>query len=425
MIGQIYWASKFAPKGWSRPLSYWTGVFASAAWFFWTAGTFVLVAQLLLALIMALSDTYVQEAWQTVLVSIAAALVSLFLNVPAFRGLPVLAKIMVVVTNCGTVLAAVALLVQAHPKRSAYEVFAQVNNVSGWSSTGVAFFLSLLPGVTAINGFDSAAHLAEEMDNPAKQVPQVMIGNTLLSTIVGLPMAIIFCFCITKPDALLDPVGGQVVIQLFLDSLNSKPLFILIGVMWVWVTFVASVGVTTTTSRVWWSFARQGGLPLHSWLSKTTSFSKTILPANSIYMITLISCLVILLYLGPSLVLNAILGTASICFYISYAIPIFCMLYQKQHQGLPRHYFDLGHVKGNILLTISGLWSVFISVWLILPLKLPVTSANMNYTSVVLAGLVFIFSIYWFTSGRRRYTDPDPLIIELPPRDSIGESPNI
>ena len=421
--GQIYWTSKFAPERWSRCLSYWTGVFASAAWFFWTAGTFLLVAQLLLALITALDPTYLQEVWHTVLVSILCALVSLCLNVPAFRGLPFLAKIMVVVTNCGTVLAAVALLVRAHPKRSAYEVFVEVNNVSGWSSTGVAFFLSLLPGVTAINGFDSAAHLAEEMDNPARQVPQVMIGNTLLSTTVGLPMAIVFCFCITKPDALLDPVGGQVVIQLFQDSLNSKPLFILIGVMWVWVTFVASVGVTTTTSRVWWSFARQGGLPFHDWLSKTSTLSNTILPANSVYMITLASCLVILLYLGPSLVLNAILGTASICFYVSYAIPIFCMLYRKQY-GLPKHYFDLGHVPGNILLTISGLWSIFISVWLVLPLKLPVTPANMNYTSVVSAGLVLIFSIYWFTSGRRRYTDPDPLIFAQPPRESVGASPS-
>jgi choline transport protein len=242
--GQIYWAAKFAPERWSRSLSYWTGVFASAAWFFWTAGTFLLVAQLLLALVMALEPSYVQELWHTVLVSILSALFCLVLNVPAFRALPLLAKVMVIVTNCGTVLAAVALLVRAQPKRSAYEVFVEVKNVSGWSSPGVAFFLSLLPGVTAINGFDSAAHLAEEMDNPARQVPQVMIGNTLLSTIVGLPMAIVFCFCISKPDALLAPVGGQVVIQLFLDSLNSKGLFILIGLMWVWVTIVAAVGVT-------------------------------------------------------------------------------------------------------------------------------------------------------------------------------------
>lgn len=360
---------------------------------------------------MALDPSYSQEIWHTVLVTILSALFSLVLNVPAFRALPHLAKVMVIVTNCGTVLVAVALLVRSHPKRSAYEVFVDVQNVSGWSSPGVAFFLSLLPGVTAINGFDSAAHLAEEMDNPARQVPQVMIGNTLLSTIVGLPMAIVFCFCITKPDALLDPVGGQVVMQLFLDSLNSKALFILIGAMWVWVTIVASIGVTTTTSRVWWSFARQGGLPFHKWLSKTSTISTSTLPANSVYMITLISCLIILLYLGPSLVLNAILSAASICFYVSYSIPIFCMLYTKHVEGLPKHYFDLGRIPGNILLTISGLWSIFISVWLLLPLRMPVDSSNMNYTSAVCGGLVLISSLYWFVSGRRGYTLPKPMII--------------
>lgn len=409
--GQIYWAAKFAPERWARSLSYWTGVFASAAWFFWTAGTFLLVAQLLLAFVTALEPSYVQTRWQMVLVTFASALFSLVLNVPAFKALPHLAKTMVVVSNCGAVLVAVALLVRSHPKRSAYEVFVEVNNVSGWSSPGVAFFLSLLPGITAINGFDSAAHMAEEMDNPARQVPQVMVGNTLLSSLTGLPMAIVFCFCIVDPDALLAPVGGQVVIQLFLDSLNSKPLFILIGLLWVWVTIVAAIGVTTTTSRVWWSFARQGGLPFHNWLSKTSRISTQTLPANAVYMITLISCLLILLYLGPSLVLNAILSAASICFYISYLIPIVCMLYTKRVEGLPKHYFDLGRLPGNILLVISGIWSIFISVWLLLPLTMPVSSSTMNYTSAVCGGLVLISTVYWFVSGRRGYTIPKPMAL--------------
>ncbi|KAF4973102.1 hypothetical protein FSARC_533 [Fusarium sarcochroum] len=409
--GQIYWTAKFASERWARPLSYWTGVFASAAWFFWTAGTFLLVAQLLLAFITALQPSYLQEIWHTVLAAFACALASLVLNVPAFRSLPFIAKVMVIVTNCGTVLCAVALLVRANPKRSAKEVFLDITNESGWDNIGAVFFLSLLPGVTAINGFDSAAHLAEEMDDPARQVPQVMIGNTLLSGLVGLPMAIVFFFCITNPDGLVEPVGGQVVMQIFLDSLQSRGLFIVCGFLWVFVTFIASVSVTTTTSRVWWSFARQGGLPFHKWLSQVYDMSSSTVPANAVYSAVLLSCILILLYLGPTLVLNAILGTASLCFYLSYAIPIGSMLYRKHVDTLPEHYFNLGRIPGNILLCISGIWCIFISIWLVIPLMRPVDSSNMNYSTSVLACLVLIFSVHWVVSGRRHYKVPDPLII--------------
>lgn len=385
----------------------------SAAWFFWNAGTYLLTAQILLAMIMQLSpDTYSSyPAWHALLVAYAQALIAVLWNVPFFKSWPYVLKFMVILTNVGVVFLAISLLVRTSPKQSARTVFVDVVNTSGWPSAGVVFFLGLLPGTTAINGFDSASHMVEEMSDPARQVPQVMVGNALLSGALGLPMVIIFCFCISSPENLLAPLGGVTIIQLFKDSYNSDALFVLAGLLYVVVTVIAATAVTTTTSRVWWSFAQHHGLPFHSWLSKIQTTKLYAVPVNAIVATTLLSCLVLLIQLGPSYVLAALFSTANICFYFSYAIVLVCFLHRKWTQGLPPHYFDLKGLLGNVLGVVSIIWSLFAAVWLTFPYYLPVTAQWMNWSVALLAITIVLFSVDWTLRARKTYIMPSPLVI--------------
>ncbi|KAL4970598.1 amino acid/polyamine transporter I [Aspergillus stella-maris] len=271
---------------------------------------------------MALNPSYTAQQWHILLISWAQALVAVLWNIPFFKTWPASLKSMVVITNAGVLFLAIALLVRTSSKQSAREVFVDITNNSGWSSNGLVFFLGLLPGTTAINGFDAAAHMVDEMPDPAKQVPQVMVGNALLSGILGLPMTIIFCFCISNRENLLDPVGGVTIIQLFFDSLRSTPLFVLSSLLYIVVTIVAGTAVTTTTSRVLWSFSTHHGLPFSSWFSQLTSSSvpkvstatSTPVPGNAILTVATLSSIVLLLTLGPSFVLGSFFGAANICF---------------------------------------------------------------------------------------------------------------
>ncbi|KAK5069223.1 hypothetical protein LTR51_008770 [Lithohypha guttulata] len=411
--GHIYWVGRLAPKSWAALLSYSTGILTSAAWFFWNAGTYLLTSQILLAMVMVLYPnrytTY--PAWHVVLLAFAEGLLAILLNIPFFKTLPSMFKCMVVLTNTGILFLAVSLLVRAEPKQTAHSVFVEVVNQSGWPSVGVVFFLGLLPGTTAINGFDSASHLVEEMSDPARQVPQVMIGNALLSGSLGLPMAIIFCFCITHSENLLAPVGGVTIVQLFHDALRSKALFTIASLLYVLVTLAGGVAVTTTVGRVWWSFSTHRGLPFHSWLAKIHKTKYWAVPTNAICASAFFSCLVLLVQLGPSFVLAGIFSTANICFYLSYAITLACFLQKKWTQGLPPHYLDLKGVLGDVLGVVSIIWCLFASVWLMVPYYLPVTPQLMNWSVAILGVVIVLSSVDWFVRARKSYIIPSLLIL--------------
>lgn len=392
-------------------MSYWTGALTAAAWYFWTAGTFLLAAEILLAAIEVLYPDYQHQPYHTVLLAWMEAIIGVIWNIPAFKSWSYTLKAMIFITNCGMLFIVIALLVQATPKRTAHEVFVEVVNLSGWSSKGVVFFLGLLPGSAALNGFDSAAHMTEEVPNPAKQIPQVMVWNALFSGISGLPAAIIFCFCITDVDSLMAPVGGVTIIQIFADGMNSKALFVIASVIYFVVVTIAGAAAVTTASRVWWALSEHNGLPFHSFFAKVSKTKHWTVPANAIFTIAFLSCLIGLLELGPSFIVGALYSAASVNFYVGYGATIACFLWVKWTKGLPHHSMNLGRLFGNIVGIMSIIWCAFVSVWLLFPYFLPVTGTGMNYTSAVVAVVIFVFSFDYFLRGRREYFIPSPLII--------------
>jgi choline transport protein len=117
---------------------------------------------------------------------LAAAVVVVLLNITFFAYYEHLMSFMVFYVNFVVLSTFITLLVRAHPKRSAYTVFLDLVNETGWSSNGWVFLLGLLPGITGINGFDAAAHMTDELPNPARQVPQVMLGSATLSAVLAL-----------------------------------------------------------------------------------------------------------------------------------------------------------------------------------------------------------------------------------------------
>jgi len=409
--GHIYWVGKTAPKGWEKSLSYWTGTLTSAAWFFWNAGVHLLTGQIIMAVVTVLHPSYTTQPWHVLLVAFAQALLSIAWNVPLFKALPYALKAMVVITNASVLLISISLLVRAHPKQTSGSVWAEVVNESGWSSNGVVFFLGLLPGATAINGFDSASHMVEEMSDPARQVAQVMIGNSVLSALSGFYMIVVCAYCVTNVQNLLTPVGGVTIIQIFQDSLNSEALFTLASTLYIIITIVAAVATATTTSRVFWSFSEHKGLPFHKWISTISRTNLWEVPMNAVITVSVLSCIILLLNLGPSFLLATLFTAADVCFYASYIITLGCFLQRKWTRGLPPHYCNLGGRMGDIIGVTSIVWSIFVSVWLFFPDYRPVTSTGMNYSVALVGIVVAIFSVDWFVRGRRQYFIPSRLLV--------------
>lgn len=98
--------------------------------------------------------------------------------------------------------------------------------------------------------------------------------------------------------------------------------------------------------------------------------------------------------------------TASVVLlYVSYSIPILCLLLRGRNTLLPPHKRgpfwtgSFGRVCNYVLLA----WTLFTLVMYSFPSLLPVGAANINYVCVVYGILVLIMGLDWGTRGRQQY----------------------
>ncbi|RJE25244.1 hypothetical protein PHISCL_02394 [Aspergillus sclerotialis] len=408
--GPAYWATVLAPPRYSRPLGYIMGWLTNAGWFFISSACVLYTAQLTMAVIEAANPGFVAESWQTYLVYCAYSLLCLIINLPrAFKTVNYLLTAVIFTCNGTAIWLLVALLVRAHPKQSAHAVFIEFQNASGWSSDGLVFFLALLPAYACLSALDNATHLTDELENPRKKVPQVIIGSFVMNYFTGLSMIVVYEFCNIEPESLLESVGDQPMIQLMLNAFHSLPLTVVTGAVIIYGFFVASASSLVTWSRLYWSFSREGSLPFSSIMSRLTSSNS--LPVYALCWNTILLIAIGAISIGSETAMNALLGAANVCISSALVAAFGLVLYRGRKTFDPTRWFKLGR-WGDVIFWLATLWTIFITVMLSMPLYLPVTPKTMNWTCVVFGGVVAIAIIYWFAvfsrnmagsySGQRR-----------------------
>jgi len=177
----------------------WTTV---CAWICILTSSYLYPAQLILGLVSAAHPNYVEKAWHVYLLVVAIALSCLTLNLPRLlKSINYLLMCAIATYNLTALYLLISLLVRATPKQKAVDVFVTWANYTGWSSNGFVFFLGILPGIACLGGFDNVTHLTDELETPTKSVPQVMVGNYLLSFGIAVPMIIVYQFCNVNPES--------------------------------------------------------------------------------------------------------------------------------------------------------------------------------------------------------------------------------
>ncbi|KAI1390870.1 amino acid/polyamine transporter I [Hypoxylon trugodes] len=331
--GQIYWAFALAPPRMSRFLSYFNGTWTVFGWIFATAASAIFAADFIIAFAMIVSPDYIPHSWHVYILAVAVICIGFILNTALIAIFPFITSFMIIFLFT-------ALLVKTAAKASAQTTFVDVINETGWDSDGVVFLISLIPGLLTISLFDTAIHLAEEMPDPARQVPIVMLGNVLLSAVGGLTMVVALIFCTTHPENLLEPLGGQAILQICWDAWPSLGFCIATSVLFVANYMNGMTTIVTASSRVPWTFARAGGLPFKGWLSHVDH--RLHVPLNAVLTVCIVTAVVDLLEFGPSTVLNGLFGAAGICFAMSYAMPIALLLIRGRGGLSNRRYLNLG-----------------------------------------------------------------------------------
>ena len=262
--------------------------------------------------------------WGTVVQIIAVALISISQAMLNHFGVTLARKMTdfsgVLILICTIVLIALLLANLHHPLDLTRLV--RVENLTGQSGGNVVphtaslilpFCMSLLLPLYTITGFDGSAHIAEETINAQSTVPKAIMYAILWAVLLG--GFLVCCFVLTFVDVhQAARQGDQAIFRLFRDlpmvNWMRGSLYIAI----VAANYFCGLAAVTSTSRLVFAFARDGGLPT---LLRHVK-AKTQCPVAAVWATAFVSILATLY--APAF--QVLASGCAVLLYIAYAMPI-------------------------------------------------------------------------------------------------------
>jgi amino acid transporter len=259
----------------------------------------------------------------------------------------------------------------------------------------LVFAIALLQAQWTYTGYDASAHVAEETVMARLNSAWGVFLSVAVSAVVGYIVLMALTLAITDiPSTATD---AYPVLKIAYDNLSAFAAnlvaVIIAGAMW-----LCGMSSITSMSRMWFAFARDGGMPGYSVIKQIHPKWRT--PVNSI-IVTCVLAVALLLWSGAYYVVTAI---SVIFLYWAYGIPILLNLRNKRRkQGeytTPETAPWSLKQWGPLFNVISVGWIALITVFLVLP-----PNELVLWTTVIIC--VFMF-VYWKVDVKRRFFGPKP-----------------
>ncbi|KAK3726156.1 hypothetical protein LTR37_000304 [Vermiconidia calcicola] len=381
-----------------------SGWWSTIAWQSTAAGATFLAGSFIPSLAALFHPDYVPQPWQNNLCVFALILLILAINATSTKPLIYIQMIAMVVLFIGW-LPVAGCLGGLAPHASFRETVTSFTSV-GWGNLGVAVLVGQISNVYALTSFDAAAHMAEEVQNAGRAVPQAILWSYAGNASVAFIVITLAMWSIPDVGAALDSSFP------FIYALQQA------GPRWAQaltavITLIACAGCTgcnAAASREMAAFARDGGLPASKWLAKVDK--PTHPPRNSVYVTCFITFALTCINFGSTIAFNAIISGQLIALNASYALTHACALWARwggrYRQDVAR--WHLGKM-GAYMNAIALVYDLFLIVFLAFPPLADVDAKSFNWGPVIFIGTNFIALIFYFTIGRRQYRDPSKDVV--------------
>ncbi|RMJ06789.1 hypothetical protein BHE90_015285 [Fusarium euwallaceae] len=399
--GQIFWAAELAPRRYARVASYITG------WLAW-AGSICASASVALSISSAAVGCYQLshpdfeiKTWHVIVCyQLANAFIFLFNCVGKL--LPTVASISLYTTLISFAVILIAVPASAETHQDPKFVFATFINNTGWAQDGIAVIVGLINVNWGFSCLDTAIHLAEEVHSPEKMVPIAIMGTVTIGFITSFGFIISMLFSLTNFELVSTTVTGVPMLELFYQALGHKGGAIALEALIICTGSGCLAACHTWSSRLCWSFARDGGLPYSNFLARI--HPRLDVPFNAHATSSLLASILGCLYLASTTAFNSILSGCIVLPYLSYSIPITCLLIRGR-ENIAHGPFWLGRfgLVSNIVLLC---WVLFTFVMYSFPAYQPVEADNMNYVSVVYGIVFLVAAVDWFLRGNKSFQPP-------------------
>ncbi|PPJ51566.1 hypothetical protein CBER1_08639 [Cercospora berteroae] len=277
-----------------------------------------------------------------------------------------------------------AVFLAMAPRNSIEFVFTNFINESGWSSSGWVFFMAMYVPMYGLYGTDSTMHLVEEMKNPARDGPRVMIWSMVISTVISCTSAIVMGFTTGNWQNEM-----QTTLPYFSWFVNTTGSVIgggtFCSIVNMGLNYLIIVHTNTAGSRLAWRMAKDSGFPFPKYFSHVSER---------------FGCLI----LFSDLAFWALISGGSLTLQIAYAVPVICVLCRGRKILPPCPSFDLGKY-GLLVNYISAAWACTTFLLFLFPQYVPVVGniENMNWAPAIFGICVLACGLYWIAAARKKY----------------------
>ncbi|MCS3429016.1 APC family permease [Leucobacter aridicollis] len=276
-------------------------------------------------------------------------------------------------------------------RKHEFSVFFDTMGTEGDGSYLPVFLASALAGLFLFYGFEACGDVAEEVEDPARRIPRAMMMTIFVGAVSAL-----FSFAgyvLAAPDLegivageIADPIPA--ILESTLGTVGAK-VFLVVTVL----AFVSCVlSLQAAASRLLYSFARDGMLPGHTWLSKVSERSKV--PTNALIVACTVPALIcVLIYFNDGL-LVPVTSFAILGIYVAFQMVVLAALRQRFKGWKPAGPFSLGGL--GVVVNVAALaYGVFAIILLAKPDSGGTFFQNyvvlIGLTVVLVSGLLYLF----------------------------------
>ncbi|PWN40058.1 amino acid transporter [Ceraceosorus guamensis] len=267
-------------------------------------------------------------------------------------------------------------------------VFGEIRDGTGYGSNAFAFLVGLTCVQFVMTDYDATAHISEEVERAAIAAPVAIFVAVAGTGLFGFFLNVAMVFAsgdVASQD--LSTFPGELAFAQIVFLRGGRVAFL---VIWPFICSVAFFVVQTATqanARSFYAFSRDGGLP--------KIFSKVIrgstVPA---VILVVVACAALgLLSFASYAAVAAIFSLAALGMDLSYMVPILCAMIFRRHPDVnfkPGPFWMGWGWFGTTIRIIACIWTVFECVVLVIPTVSPLTAQNMNYSWVVMLGVLLL-----------------------------------
>ncbi|KAJ3034055.1 hypothetical protein HDV00_005483 [Rhizophlyctis rosea] len=419
--GLYYWAAQLAGPRLAPAASYFTGYFNFMGQIGLTAAASFACAQMFAAILYVCDvispDVTITHMKYKLIVVAANAVILILCALLNTANSKILGRIGTVssIINVGGLILTLGMVVGMNPNRSSLsDLFVLWNNQSLFNDTYCGT-ISILLACFTFCGYDSAAHLAEETNDPSRAGPWALMCTQF--TAFGLGWATLMAIATAMPtdiDALTalaaTPASTSTIVDIFLTATGSKVATVILTIIAIVSVMFCSIMLLATLGRMMYAFSRDHAMPGSNFIHHLHPTKK--IPVRAVWIAAIICILIVLPALGTLTAFTAIASIGTIGLYVSYAIPIAFRVFRGA--SFPKGPWHLGAFSSPLAI-IAIIWIFIVAVVLNLPtfnswsseLDAPGFDPNTFNWAPVMAGAVLVFcSGYWFLSARKWFTGP-------------------